>query len=204
LVLKYNADIVLKKIISVLLFIGITLLISGQDNHGIRISKAALLLTQQEVIYDPAYYSLEYPNGDVPADRGVCSDVIIRTYRQLGIDLQKEVHEDMTAHFELYPQIWDLGGPDPNIDHRRVPNLMLFFQRHGTVRPVSDDPADFEPGDIVCWSLGGTVTHIGIVADHRSADGYRYQVVHNIGNGQVLEDCLFDFRIIGHYQYWKE
>jgi len=194
----------LKKIISVLLFIGTSILACGQDNPAFRISKAALSLTRQEVIYDPAYYSLEYPNGDIPSDRGVCSDVIIRTYRQLGIDLQKEVHEDMTAHFELYPQIWGLDGPDPNIDHRRVPNLMVFFHRHGTVWPVSDDPADFDPGDIVCWSLGGAVTHIGIVVDRRSADGNRYQVVHNIGNGQVLEDCLFDFRIIGHYRYWKE
>lgn len=193
-----------KKTIPLFLFISATVIVCGQDDPSLRISEAALLLTDKEVVYDPGYYAMDYPNGDIPTGLGVCTDVIIRTYRLLGIDLQKEVHEDMTAHFEVYPQIWGLKTTDTNIDHRRVPNLMTFFQRHGTVRPVSDDPADYKPGDIVCWNLGGDVTHIGIVVDLKSDDGKRYRVVHNIGQGQVVEDCLFDFRIIGHYQYWIE
>ncbi len=173
----------------------------AQNGFAHRLSRAALDLTGNEVIYDPGYYALEYPNGDVPADRGVCSDVVIRAYRALGTDLQKEVHEDMKTHFDLYPRHWGLSRPDPNIDHRRVPNLMTFFERHGRVKPVTDDPADYRPGDIVCWNLGGAITHIGIVVDRRSERGDGYQVVHNIGAGQVLEDCLFGYRIIGHYYY---
>lgn len=173
----------------------------SQDQFARKLSEAALLLTQQEVSYDPAYYSLQYPNGDVPVDRGVCSDVIIRAYRKLGIDLQKRIHEDMESHFDLYPDLWGLAHPDPNIDHRRVPNLMKFFQRYGEVKAISDESEDYVPGDIVCWNLGGAITHIGILVDRRSVDGKRYQVVHNIGAGQVMEDCLFDFRIIGHYVY---
>ncbi len=139
--------------------------------------------------------------GDVPADKGVCTDVVIRAYRKCGIDLQKEVHEDMKANFTLYPKIWGLSRPDPNIDHRRVPNLMTYFSRKGTAKTISDKPEDYQTGDIVCWNLGGAITHIGIVTDQRSADGKRPMIVHNIGSGQVLEDMLFDFRIIGHYSY---
>jgi uncharacterized protein YijF (DUF1287 family) len=166
-----------------------------------RLSSAALALTREEVSYDPAYYVLDYPGGDVPAGKGVCSDVLIRAYRTLGIDLQKEVHEDMAAHFGSYPDLWGLERPDPSIDHRRVPNLITFFKRHGTVKPVTLRPGDYLPGDIVCWNLGGAVTHIGIVVDRKSRRWEGYQVVHNIGAGQVLEDCLFDYRIIGHYVY---
>lgn len=186
-----------------ILFLCLILPVSGQADFAQKVSEAALLLTRQKVVYDPSYYAMEYPNGDVPAGRGVCSDVIIRAYRQLGIDLQKEVHEDMLAHIEDYPKIWGLSRTDPNIDHRRVPNLMVYFTRYGKVIPITDDPGDYVPGDIVCWNLGGAVTHIGIVVDRRSDDGKRMQVVHNIGAGQVLEDCLFDFRIIGHYRYDK-
>jgi uncharacterized protein YijF (DUF1287 family) len=178
--------------------------VQGQDRFLERLNDAAISLTLQEVRYDPGYYSMEYPNGDVPADRGVCTDVIIRAYRKVGIDLQREVHEDMKLNFNDYPQLWGMGGPDPNIDHRRVPNLICFFQRHGLVRKISQDPEDYVPGDIVCWNLGGSTTHIGFVVDQPSDDGLRYQVVHNIGSGQVMEDCLFDFRIIGHFQYIKE
>ena len=178
-----------------------TLIVCAQDSFGEKLSEAALLLTRQEVVYDPAYYSMGYPGGDVPADRGVCSDVLIRAFREVEIDLQEEVHMDMKTNFDLYPRIWGLTQPDPNIDHRRVPNLMKFFERHGTDKPMTADPDDYLPGDIVCWNLGGAITHIGIVVDRRSRNGKRPLIVHNIGGGQVLADCLFDFRIIGHYTY---
>ena len=174
---------------------------SGEVGFGQKLSEAALLLTRQEVVYDPAYYSMDYPGGDVPAGRGVCTDVGIRAYRMVDMGLQKEVHEDMKAHFESYPQLWGLKKPDPNIDHRRVPNLMRFFERHGMEKEISSEAGVYLPGDLVCWNLGGSVTHIGIVVDRKSRDGQRNLVVHNIGGGQVLADCLFDFRIIGHYVY---
>ncbi|MDX2287190.1 MAG: DUF1287 domain-containing protein [Bacteroidia bacterium] len=175
--------------------------LSAQTSFASRLSDAALELTQQQVRYDPAYYVIGYPNGDVPADRGVCTDVVIRAYRQLGIDLQQRVHEDMRAHFSSYPRNWGLSRPDRNIDHRRVPNLMTFFARAGQQLPRTQTPGDYLPGDIVCWSLGGGITHIGLVVDRKSADGSRCLIVHNIGAGQVLEDCLFRFPIIGHYRY---
>jgi uncharacterized protein len=174
---------------------------AGQTNFFERLADSALVLTRQIVIYDPAYRVIQYPNGDVAPDKGVCTDVIIRAYRKLGIDLQQEVHEDMKAHFDLYPKHWGLTRPDKNIDHRRVPNLMTFFSRHGTEKQITNNPNDYQPGDIVCWNLGGGVTHIGIVSRKKSADGQRNLIVHNIGAGQVLEDCLFSFRIIGHYQF---
>ena len=175
----------------------------GQTNFYIQLADSALVLTKQKVIYDPAYRVLDYPNGDVPADKGVCTDVIIRAYRKIGIDLQKEVHEDMKSNFDKYPKNWGLAGTDKSIDHRRVPNLMTFFTRHGTIKIISDNPNDYQPGDIVCWNLVGGTTHIGIVARKKSTDGQRYLIVHNIGGGQVLEDCLFSYRIIGHYRYGK-
>lgn len=166
-----------------------------------QLADSAITLRYQQVEYDPSYFSIPYPNGDVPSHKGVCTDVIIRAYRKLGIDLQKLVHEDMKASFKLYPQLWNLPGPDTNIDHRRVPNLMTFFTRFGISKPISSKPQDYQPGDIVCWNLGGSITHIGIVSGQKSEDGARYLIMHNIGNGQVLEDCLFAFKIIGHYQY---
>ena len=168
-----------------------------------KLSAAALLLTKDRVRYDPAYYSIPYPNGDVPAGRGVCTDVVIRAYRKLGIDLQKEVHEDMKANFDKYPKKWGLKKTDRNIDHRRVPNLMTFFSRKSTVKAITKDAADYVPGDIVTWVLPNNMTHIGLVVDKKSRDGKRYKIVHNIGYGQVLEDCLFDFTITGHYVYEK-
>jgi uncharacterized protein len=134
---------------------------------------------------------------------GCGTDVVIRAYRKLGIDLQREVHEDMKANFSKYPKIWGLSRPDKNIDHRRVPNLMVYFQRYGLVKPITHDPKDYIPGDLVCWNLGKGITHIGIVVNKKSSDGRRYQVVHNIGGGQVLADCLFEFEIIGHYIFKK-
>jgi uncharacterized protein YijF (DUF1287 family) len=189
-----------------LIFIFLSLVLNNvicQDSYSDRLSNAALELTMQFVDYDPSYFNIVYPNGDVPIDKGVCTDVIIRAYRKLGIDLQKEVHEDMKANFSKYPKIWGLSGPDKNIDHRRVPNLMVFFTRHGTVKPITNNASDYLPGDMVCWNLGGAVTHIGIVVNRKSTDGKRYLIVHNIGGGQVLADCLFEFKIIGHYQYQK-
>lgn len=173
----------------------------GQTVFGQKLSDTALSIINPELIYDPAYFSIAYPNGDVPADRGVCIDLVIRAYRRLGIDLQKEVHEDMQMQFQLYPKIWGLNKPDANIDHRRVPNLMIFFQRKGHEKPITLKTADYVPGDIVCWDLGNGLTHIGIVVDRKSADEQRNLIVHNIGNGQVLADCLFEFRIMGHYVY---
>ena len=176
---------------------------SAQTTFYDRLADSALVLTNQKVQYDPAYFRLDYPNGDVPADKGVCTDVIIRAYRKLGIDLQKEVHVDMKSNFEKYPKNWGLKQPDKNIDHRRVPNLMTFFTRHGTEKKISQDPKDYQSGDIVCWNLGGGTTHIGIVSRKKSQDGQRYLIIHNIGVGQVLEDCLFNYKIIGHYRYEK-
>lgn len=166
-----------------------------------KISEAALELTKQTVIYDASYYSIPYPNGDVAQGLGVCTDVIIRTYRANGLDLQKEVHEDMSDNFDEYPKFWGLSKPDPNIDHRRVPNLMTYFERQGSKLPISNKGLDYLPGDLVAWDLGGGVTHIGVVVNIVSRDKKRYQIVHNIGSGQNLEDCLFDFDIIGHYRF---
>jgi uncharacterized protein YijF (DUF1287 family) len=173
----------------------------GQSTFFDSLADSALLLTKQNVSYDPSYFKIDYPNGDVPANKGVCTDVIIRAYRKVGIDLQKLVHEDMVANFSKYPKIWGLSKTDKNIDHRRVPNLMTFFSRHGAVKPITQNSAEYLPGDIVCWNLGGAVTHIGLVSRQKSADGQRRLIVHNIGAGQVLEDCLFKFTIIGHYSY---
>jgi uncharacterized protein len=184
-----------------LLVVGLPSLAVAQD-FSTRLAEAALSLTRQQVRYDPSYFSISYPNGDVPADRGVCTDVVIRAYRKLTIDLQKEVHEDMRSHFALYPKIWGLSRPDRNIDHRRVPNLMTFFARHGKSLPHSQSAQDYLPGDIVCWNLGGGITHIGIVSHQKSADGLRPLIIHNIGGGQVAEDMLFSFKIIGHFQYF--
>ncbi len=194
----------MKKILIGLFFItSLTFQTKAESDFFGRLADSALTLTKQSVVYDPTYYKIPYPNGDVPAGKGVCTDVIIRAYRKLGIDLQKEVHEDMQAHFSLYPKIWGMTHTDKNIDHRRVPNLMTFFSRKGTVKVMSSEPKDYLPGDIVCWNLGGAVTHIGMVVKTKSSDGKRYKMVHNIGAGQVVDDCLFNYKIIGHYRYQK-
>jgi uncharacterized protein YijF (DUF1287 family) len=192
-----------KPLLTILLFVLTFNSVLGQTTFYERLADSALVLTKQKVHYDPTYTRIDYPNGDVPSDKGVCTDVVIRAYRKLGIDLQKEVHEDMQANFDKYPDYWGLTHTDKNIDHRRVPNLMTFFTRHGTVLDKSNNPNDYRPGDIVCWDLGGGVTHIGIVSGIKSTEGQRYLLVHNIGAGQVLEDCLFSFKIIGHYRYGK-
>ncbi|MFD2892758.1 DUF1287 domain-containing protein [Flavobacterium chuncheonense] len=191
----------MKKIALLLFFLGFSFCFSQNKIKQSNLSKYALELTQQKVTYDPSYFSIAYPNGDVPSDKGVCTDVVIRAYRKTGIDLQKEVHEDMKANFNAYPKTWGLKTTDKNIDHRRVPNLMTFFKRKGAEIAITYEAKDYLPGDIVCWNLGGAITHIGIVVNKISKDGKRNLIVHNIGNGQVLEDCLFKFKIIGHYRY---
>ncbi|MCX7550123.1 DUF1287 domain-containing protein [Xanthomarina sp. F2636L] len=191
----------MRKALLIIVFFCFNLCFTQTEIEKIELSDSALELTAQEVTYDPSYFSIAYPNGDVPKDKGVCTDVVIRAYRKIGIDLQKNVHEDMKANFSVYPKIWGLKTTDKNIDHRRVPNLMTYFKRKGIEKSISDNPKDYLPGDIVCWSLGGALTHIGIVVNKKSKDGKRNLIVHNIGSGQVLEDCLFDFKIIGHYSY---
>jgi len=160
---------------------------------------AAVERTHHSVRYVSDYVRIPYPGGDVPADTGVCTDEVIRSYRAVGIDLQKEVHEDMERNFAAYPHKWQ-RHLDSNIDHRRVPNLMVFFARNGTQLPISQRAESYLPGDIVAWDLGGGVTHIGIVVDRRGTGG-RYMVVHNIGRGPQVEDVLFNWKIIGHYRY---
>jgi uncharacterized protein len=146
----------------------------AQESFAKKLSVAAVELTKQNVVYDPSYFSIPYPNGDVPADKGVCTDVVIRAYRKLNIDLQRLVHEDMKANFEKYPRRWGLRKTDRNIDHRRVPNLMTFFSQHGKVLTTSRNPADYKPGEIVTWDLSAGVPHIGLVTDKKSEDGKRY------------------------------
>jgi uncharacterized protein len=175
----------------------------GQTDPRLSLSEIALSIVDPSILYDPGYFSIPYPNGDVPANKGVCTDVIIRAYRKLGIDLQQQVHEDMQANFDVYPKNWGLKKTDTNIDHRRVPNLMTFFERYGKVKQITPNAQDYLPGDIVCWNLGGGITHIGIMVNKRSSDGIRLLVLHNIGRGQVLEDILFGYKIIGHYTYPK-
>jgi uncharacterized protein YijF (DUF1287 family) len=164
---------------------------------------AALAQTKDAVTYNGAYFKITYPMGDVPAQYGVCTDVIIRAYRQVGIDLQQLVHEDIRGNFSLYPakKNWGQTKTDTNIDHRRVPNLQTFFTRHGKKLPVSDKPQEYQAGDLVTWMLPGNLPHIGIVTDQRSSDGQRPLIVHNIGAGPKLEDMLFDYTISGHYRY---
>lgn len=152
------------------------------------------------VRYVSDYVGIPYPGGDVPADTGVCTDEIIRIYRAVGIDLQKEVHEDMVRNFDLYPHKW-LNRPDPNIDHRGVPNLMTFFERRGETLPTTTRNEDYSPADIVVWDLGRGITHIGLLINQKGPSG-RYMALHNIGHGPQMEDVLFDWKVIGHYRYY--
>ena len=149
--------------------------------------------------YDPAYVELPYPGGDVPPDRGVCTDVVVRALRTQGLDLQQAMHEDMQTHFAKYPQQWGLTGPNANIDHRRVPNQMHWFQRQGWSKPLTTQAADYAAGDIVAWKLNSGPLHIGIVSDRKTSAGTPL-VIHNIGNGTQEDDILFQHTIIGHYR----
>jgi uncharacterized protein YijF (DUF1287 family) len=170
-----------------------------------KLSEAAISIIDPSIKYDPAYFSIAYPNGDIPSNKGVCTDVVIRSYRKLNIDLQKEVHEDMKANFNRYPNLkkWGMTKTDTNIDHRRVPNLEVFFERKGTKLPVSENCSDYKTGEIVIWMINNKLPHIGIVTSKKSADGERNLIVHNVGGGQVLEDCLFEYKIVGHFKYQK-
>lgn len=170
--------------------------ISGTD-----LAAAANAQIGVTTLYDPAYVSLKYPGGDVPMERGVCCDVVIRALRMHGVDLQKLVHEDMKANFAAYPKNWGLKTTDRNIDHRRVPNLMKFFSRKGKAVPVTDSDADYRPGDIVTWMLPGNLPHIGIIAAEKVPGSDRPAVIHNIGGGAQREDVLRAFKITGHYRW---
>jgi uncharacterized protein YijF (DUF1287 family) len=152
--------------------------------------------------YAPAYVRLAYPGGDVPPDRGVCTDVVIRALRAVGVDLQVDVHRDMRAHFAAYSADWGLRRADSNIDHRRVPNLERYFERLGKSLPVSSNAGDFLPGDFVSWRLEGGQPHIGIVSDRRSRDGLRPLIVHNIGAGTQVEDVLFEWKMTARFRYF--
>ena len=165
-----------------------------------KLAAAAIERTQHHVKYISDYVPIPYPGGDVPADTGVCTDEVIRSYRAVGIDLQKEVHEDMVENFDAYPH-GRQTRPDKNIDHRRVPNLMVFFSRKGEKLATTNRAMDYSPGDIVAWDLGGGITHIGLVVDKQGTSG-GYMVVHNIGRGPQMEDVLFEWKVIGHYRYF--
>lgn len=153
--------------------------------------------------YTQDYFQIAYPNGDVPPDTGACVDVVIRGFRTAGVDLQKEVHEDMAANFSSYPNKWGLAKTDTNIDHRRVPNLQTYFARKGKSLPVTKNGVDYQPGDVVSWDINGQgMTHIGLVSNLWSEGSGRYLVIHNIGAGVNAEDRLFDWKITGHYRYF--
>jgi len=168
-----------------------------------KLVEAAIERTHHSVTYDGSYRSINYPGGDVPDTIGVCADVIVRIYRTVGIDLQKEIHEDMSDNFAAYPKTWGLKKPDTNIDHRRVLNLQVFFRRKGSERSPSKDPDKYKPGDLVTWVIPGNLPHIGIVINRKSKDGKRPLIVHNIGRGPESEDILFTYHITGHYRYPK-
>lgn len=152
--------------------------------------------------YDPAYVQLDYPGGDVPQETGVCSDVIVRAFRKAGTDLQKEVHEDMSTAWSAYPRRWGNARPDSNIDHRRVLNLMTFFERRAKALPTTNARDDYLPGDIVAWDLGGGVPHIGIVSNLAIESPKHFLIIHNIGAGTRAEDVLFNWKITGHYRFF--
>lgn len=170
-------------------------------NFAQALIQAAVAQTSTPVTYDGSYRRIPYPGGDVPANIGVCTDLIVRAYRSVGVDLQVRVHEDMRGAFSSYPQLWGLSRADPNIDHRRVPNLQTYLRRRGAQLSISRNAGDYLPGDLVTWILPGNLPHIGMVTGQRSADANRLLIVHNIGRGPEIEDMLFDFPISGHYRY---
>ena len=190
------------------LFFIIVLSLSGPGNAASfseNLAQAALERTEHQVSYDGAYRKLAYPNGDVANNKGVCTDLVIRSYRQVGLDLQQLVHDDMLQHFNLYPskRIWGLSRPDSNIDHRRVPNLQTYFSRFGQSLAISNQAEDYKKGDIVTWMLPGNLPHIGLVVENSRKGVHGPLIVHNIGAGPQEEDMLFDYKITGHYRLSK-
>ncbi|MFN0108206.1 MAG: DUF1287 domain-containing protein [Blastocatellia bacterium] len=167
-----------------------------------KLNAGAIEQTTYTTGYDPAYVKLDYPNGDVPKETGVCSDVVVRAFRSAGIDLQKELHEDMTVSFAKYPKKWNAKKPDKNIDHRRVPNLMTWFNRKGKELPITKNDGDYQPGDVVAWELDSGLVHIGLVSKIKVEGIERFAIAHNIGAGARLEDVLFQWKITGHYRYF--
>lgn len=188
-------------------FILIALLVTSFTSYALTFEEKIVAATHERtkhtVQYDGRYIKLDYPNGDVPSNTGVCTDVVIRTYRALGTDLQVKVHEDMLGHFSAYPskKIWGLTRPDKNIDHRRVPNLQAFFKRHGESLHISKQAEDYKAGHLVTWMLPGNLPHIGIVSNKKHPRTGHPMIVHNIGRGPQLEDALFAYPITGHYKY---
>jgi uncharacterized protein YijF (DUF1287 family) len=172
------------------------------QSAGVRLARAAQAQIGVTTGYDPAYVRLAYPGGDVPPHTGVCSDVVVRAFRAIGVDLQRALHEDMRADFAAYPRKWGLSRPDRNIDHRRVPNLMRFFTRRGTALETGGAAADYRPGDVVAWRLDNGLPHIGIVGERAPGEDF-VPVIHNIGAGARREDVLFAWTMIGHYR-WKD
>lgn len=172
----------------------------AQDAAPARLVEAARSQIGVTIQYDPRYERLAFPGGDVPLERGVCTDVVVRAYRKLGADLQELVHRDMKLAWNAYPKLWQLKRPDPNIDHRRVPNLATFFTRHGKAMQPVRDGAAYQAGDVVTWMLPGNLPHIGIVSSQRGADGVPL-VIHNIGRGTRIEDMLFAYPLTGHYRW---
>jgi hypothetical protein len=168
-----------------------------------KILENAVRQTEITKTYDPNYVVISYPNGDVPMETGVCTDVVIRAFRGAGVDLQREVHEDMRDNFSAYPKKWNLPKPDTNIDHRRVPNLQTFFERKGKSLPVTKNAENYKPGDVVSWDLDGKgLTHIGIVSNILNENTGHFLIIHNIGAGAKAEDVLFDWKITGHFRYF--
>ena len=173
------------------------------DGFGNRLAAVALERTREEISYDDAYYNISYPMGDVPSSKGVCTDLIIRSYRTLGIDLQELVHEDMQDNFRIYPQLWGLSEPDTNIDHRRVPNLQRYFSRCGEELNLPSGEMTTEGfgyGDVVVWRLPHGDTHIGIVVPGPGDRRGEKWIVHNIGSGPEWENKLMEYQVIGHYR----
>lgn len=164
--------------------------------------ESAIEQTRVTTGYDPSYIGIAYPGGDVPLETGVCSDVVVRAFRKAGIDLQKEIHNDMVRAWSVYPKKWGAARPDPNIDHRRVLNLMTYFDRQGKTLPISTDRDDYLPGDIVTWDLSNGIEHIGIVVNAWSEVERCYLIVHSIGAGARSENVLLNWKITGHYRYF--
>ena len=164
---------------------------------------AALERLSHTVKYDGSYQEIPFPWGDVPDNIGVCTDVVIRSYRKLGIDLQERVNADMSIGFNHYPNLakWNRIAPDTNIDHRRVLNLRVFFARNGAAKPITNNANDYWPGDLVTWDIMPGMPHIGIITQKTSKDKKRPLIVHNMGKGPKLEDILFTMKITGHYRY---